>query len=147
MKNDVITIESLVRAPIEKVWLCWTEPAHITRWNFASEDWCCPSAENDLRPGGRYRARMEAKDGSFGFDFEAVYDEVSDLEALASTMTDGRRMKTVFAAEKGATKVTTTLDAGQENSVDRQRQGWQAILDNFKRYAESYNDGAKGGSK
>ena len=74
MSNEMITIESLVGAPIEKVWLCWTEPAHITRWNFASGDWCCPSAENDLTPGGRYRARMEAKDGSFGFDFEAIYE-------------------------------------------------------------------------
>lgn len=147
MTNDVITIESLVGAPIEKVWLCWTEPAHITRWNFASDDWCCPSAENDLTPGGRYRARMEAKDGSFGFDFEATYDEVSDREALTYTMTDGRRVKTVFEPQKGSTKVTTTFDAEQENSVDVQRQGWQAILNNFKTYVEADTESAEGGSK
>jgi uncharacterized protein YndB with AHSA1/START domain len=147
MSNDVITIESLVGAPIEKVWLCWTEPSHITRWNFASEDWCCPSAENDLTIGGRYRARMEAKDGSFGFDFEAIYDEVSDRETLAYTMTDGRRVKTVFAVQKSSTRVTTTFAAEQENSVELQRQGWQAILDNFKSYVEAYNENAGGRSK
>ena len=105
-----ITIESLVRAPIDRVWLCWTEPEHITQWNFASEDWCCPNAENDLRPGGRYRARMEAKDGSFGFDFEGVYDEVADREALAYTLGDGRKVRTVFEAGSGvaiATEVWT----------------------------------------
>ena len=147
MSNDVITIESLVGAPIEKVWLCWTEPVHITRWNFASDDWCCPTAENDLTPGGRYRARMEAKDGSFGFDFEAIYDEVSDLETLAYTMTDGRKVKTVFEAQKGSTKVTTTFDAEQDNSADMQRQGWQSILNSFKGYVEAYNASAEGGSK
>lgn len=147
MKNDVITIEALVGAPIEQVWRCWTEPAHITRWNFASDDWCCPSAENDLTPGGRYRARMEAKDGSFGFDFEASYDEVSDLEALTYTLTDGRRVKTVFAPQQVSTKVTTTFEAEQENSVALQRQGWQAILDNFKTYIESQTESAKGGAK
>ncbi len=147
MNNDVLTIESLVAAPISVTWRCWTEPAHITRWNFASDDWCCPSAENDLTPGGRYRARMEAKDGSFGFDFEAIYDEVSDLETLTYTMTDGRRVKTFFEPQNGSTKVTTTFDAEKENSVDMQRQGWQAILNNFKRYVEAYNDSAKGGSK
>ena len=147
MSNDVITIESLVDAPLEKVWSCWTEPAHITRWNFASDDWCCPTAENDLTPGGRYRARMEAKDGSFGFDFEAIYDEVSDLKTLAYTLTDGRKVKTVFETGKGSTKVTTSFDADKENSADMQRQGWQSILNNFKGYVESYNASAEGGSK
>lgn len=139
-----ITIESLVRAPIERVWLCWTEPEHITQWNFASEDWCCPNAENDLRPGGRYRARMEAKDGSFGFDFEGVYDEVADREALAFTLGDGRKVRTVFEAGSGSTRVVTTFDAEQVNTVDRQRQGWQAILDNFTRYVEAQAESAGG---
>lgn len=147
MSNDVITIESLVGAPVEMVWRCWTEPAHITRWNFASDDWCCPSAENDLTPGGRYRARMEAKDGSFGFDFEATYDAVSDREALIYTLTDGRRVKTVFEPQKSSTRVTTTFDAEQENPVDMQRQGWQAILNNFKGYVEAHHASAEGGSK
>ena len=90
---------------------------------------------------------MEAKDGSFGFDFEAIYDEVSDLETLAYTMTDGRKVKTVFEAQKGSTKVTTTFDAEQDNSADMQRQGWQSILNSFKGYVEAYNASAGGGSK
>ncbi|PIE16599.1 MAG: activator of HSP90 ATPase [Proteobacteria bacterium] len=136
MSNDEITIEALVEAPVERVWLRWTAPDHITQWNFASDDWCCPSAENDLTPGGRYRARMEARDRSFGFDFEAVYDEIAEHEKLIYTMTDGRRVSTVFKVEGGATRVKTTFDADKENPVEMQRQGWQAILNNFKSYAE-----------
>ena len=136
MSNDEITIEALVEAPVEGVWLRWTAPDHITQWNFASDDWCCPSAENDLTPGGRYRVRMEATDGSFGFDFEAVYDEIAEHEKLIYTMTDGRRVSTIFKVEGGATRVKTTFDADKENPFEMQRQGWQAILNNFKRYAE-----------
>lgn len=136
MINDEITIEALVEAPVERVWQRWTEPDHITQWNFASDDWCCPSAENDLTPGGRYRARMEAMDGSFGFDLEGVYDEVTVHQKLSYTMTDGRRVTTVFHVEGGATRVKTTFDAEKENPVDMQRQGWQSILNNFARYAE-----------
>ncbi|MFD2855159.1 SRPBCC domain-containing protein [Seohaeicola zhoushanensis] len=91
-----ITIDTLVAAPLDTVWTAYTAPAHITRWNFASDDWCCPSAENDMRVGGTYKARMEAKDGSFGFDFEAVYDEVSPKERLVYTLGDGRRVETTF---------------------------------------------------
>lgn len=139
MSNDeiTITIATVVAAPIAQVWTCYTEPEHITRWNFASEDWCCPSAANELRAGGRYRARMEAKDGSAGFDFEATYDEVSQGETLAYTIVDGRKVKTAFAANDGTTTVTTTFEAEQEHAVELQRQGWQAILDNFKRYVEA----------
>lgn len=136
MSNEKITVEALVEAPVERVWQRWTEPDHITQWNFASDDWCCPSAENDLTPGGRYRARMEARDGSFGFDFEGVYDEIAEHEKLIYTMTDGRRVSTVFKVEEGATRVKTTFDADEENPVEMQRQGWQAILNNFKSYAE-----------
>ncbi len=137
MTSDTITIAALVDAPVERTWRCWTLPEHITRWNFASDDWCCPHAENDLRVGGRYVARMEAKDGSFGFDFEAIYDEVSELRTLAYTMTDGRRVQTLFEAQGDSTHVTTVFDPETENSVDMQRQGWQAILDNFKHYVET----------
>ena len=136
MSKEEITIEALVAAPVERVWHCWTEPDHITQWNFASDDWCCPSAENDLSPGGRYRARMEARDGSFGFDFEAVYDVVAEYEKLIYTITDGRKVTTAFHADGAATRVETTFDAEKENPVEMQRQGWQAILNNFKRYAE-----------
>lgn len=136
MNSDEITIEALVEAPVERVWQRWTEPDHITQWNFASDDWCCPRAENDLTPGGRYRARMEARDGSFGFDLEGVYDEVTVHEKLSYTMTDGRRVTTVFHVDGVATRVETTFDADSEHPVDMQREGWQAILDNFKRYVE-----------
>lgn len=137
MSKEQITIDAVVVAPPEKVWQCWTEPDHIIGWNFASEDWCCPSAENDLNVGGRYRARMEAKDGSFGFDFEAVYDKVSAPNTLVYTMSDGRKVTTNFESLGDSTKVTTIFDAENENAIDMQREGWQAILNNFKAYVES----------
>ncbi|MEZ4281866.1 MAG: SRPBCC family protein [Myxococcota bacterium] len=131
-----ITIEAVVATTPERVWACWTEPEHIVHWNFASDDWCCPNAENDLRVGGRYRARMEAKDGSFGFDFEAIYDEVSAPHALTYTMDDDRKVMTRFEKQGGSTRVRQTFDAEESNSIEMQRDGWQAILDNFKAYVE-----------
>ena len=136
MATTKITVEAFINASNEKVWQAWTEPKHITKWNFASDDWQCPSASNDLRVGGKYSARMEAKDGSFGFDFEAVYDEVIPNKKISYTMTDGRVATTTFNDLDGKTKVATTFDAEQENSIELQQQGWQAILDNFKKYAE-----------
>lgn len=132
-----IKISALVNAPIEKVWENWTQPKHITNWNFAIDTWQCPSASNDLKVGGKYLARMEAKDGSFGFDFEATYDTVVELKELTYTMTDGRKSTTVFEDRGNETAITTTFDAESENPVEMQQQGWQAILDNFKKYAES----------
>lgn len=136
MSKEQITIDTEVAAPPEKVWQCWTESDHITQWNYASDDWCCPSVENNLNVGGCYKARMEAKDGSFGFDFEAIYDEVDAPKTLTYTMTDGRKATTNFQALDGSTKVSTTFDAETENSIDMQRDGWQAILNNFKKYVE-----------
>lgn len=138
MNTTKITIEATVSADSKKVWNCWTSPEHITRWNFATEDWQCPRAENDLRVGGKYSARMEAKDGSFGFDFEAIYDEVIVQKKLTYTMSDGRVATTDFEDLGGKTKVTTTFDAETENDAEMQRAGWQAILNNFKKYTESY---------
>ncbi|GHF62955.1 SRPBCC family protein [Seohaeicola zhoushanensis] len=132
-----ITIDTLVAAPLDTVWTAYTAPAHITRWNFASDDWCCPSAENDMRVGGTYKARMEAKDGSFGFDFEAVYDEVSPKERLVYTLGDGRRVETTFTPESDGVRVTTTFDAEGMHPLEMQRDGWQSILDNFGRHAAS----------
>ncbi|WP_019990360.1 SRPBCC family protein [Rudanella lutea] len=137
MESTKITIQANIAAPIGKVWAYWTEPAHITRWNFATDDWQCPSAENDLRPGGKYMARMEAKDGSFGFDFEAIYDRVLDGQELAYTMPDGRQVTTRFDAQDNTTQVTTTFDAENQNPVEMQQAGWQAILNNFKTYTET----------
>lgn len=136
-ESTVITIEAIVNAPVEKAWEVYTNPKHVTQWNHASDDWHSPSAENDLRKGGKFLYRMEAKDGSFGFDFGGVYDEVKSNELLSYTIGDGRKVKNVFAKEGDATKVTVTFEAENQNPVEMQRGGWQAILNNFKKYAES----------
>ena len=137
MNATKITIESVISANTKNVWDCYTLPEHITKWNFASDDWHCPKAENDLRVGGKLKSRMEAKDGSFGFDFEAIYDEVINHKKISYNLTDGRQVITVFENQNGQTKVTTTFDAETQNSVELQRNGWQAILENFKKYVES----------
>ncbi len=137
MASERILIEAVVKRQRSDVWALWNEPEHITQWNFASDDWRCPRAENDLRVGGRLCSRMEAKDGSFGFDFEAVYDEVLRPSKLSYTLTDGRRVKTCFEDTGGGTRIATEFEAEAENSAEMQRMGWQAILDNFKKYAES----------
>ena len=135
--SERITVEALVNRERSAVWMLWNEPRHIINWNFASDDWCCPRAENDLRAGGRLCNRMEAKDGSFGFDFEAIYDEVVHEAKVAYTMTDGRKAETTFEDRGDKTQITTMFDTDGENPAEMQRVGWQAILDNFKRYAES----------
>jgi uncharacterized protein YndB with AHSA1/START domain len=132
-----ITIENTVHAPIEKVWQYWTMPKHITQWNNASNDWHTPHSENDVIVGGKFLSRMEAKDGSMGFDFSGVYNEVTVNELIAYTMDDGRKAKIVFSALGSKTKVVETFEAETENSIEMQRDGWQAILDNFKKYAEA----------
>lgn len=132
-----ITVETTIAAPVEQVWRAYTTPSDITQWNAASEDWCCPSAEVDLRVGGAYKARMEAKDGSFGFDFEAVYSEVAPHKVITLAMGDGRVARTTFESRANGTVVTTVFDAEGQNSIEMQRGGRQAILDNFKRYVEA----------
>jgi uncharacterized protein YndB with AHSA1/START domain len=133
-----ITVEAVVKAPLEKVWKYWNEPEHITHWSFASNDWHAPSATNDLRPGGKLIVRMEAKDGSFGFDFGGIYDVVKEHEEISFTMGDGRRVDIVFTPQGDATKVTETFDAESTHPLDFQQAGWQSILDNFKQYAEQH---------
>lgn len=135
-----ITIETTVNAPLEKVWDFWGKPEHITKWNAASEDWHTPRAENDLRTGGKFSSRMEAKDGSFGFDFEGIYGEVIDHQKIAYAMPDGRQVEILFEEVNGQTKVTEHFDPETENSEEMQRQGWQAILDNFKKYVEGHQN-------
>lgn len=132
-----ITVETSVKAPIEKVWKVWTTPEHIMQWNNASPDWHTPKAENDLRKGGKFVSRMEAKDGSFGFEFWGIYDEVDHLALISYTMGDGRKAEVSFSAEGTQTKMTETFEAESENPIEMQKAGWQAILDNFKKYAES----------
>lgn len=131
-----ITIETIVNAPIEKVWKTWTNPEHITKWSFASDDWHTPWAKNDLREGGSFSSRMEAKDGSMGFEFGGVYDKVKPNDQIAYTMGDGRKVDIHFTSQGNSTKVVQCFEAETQNSIEMQRGGWQAILDNFKKYAE-----------
>lgn len=137
MTDQKITVETTIAAPVEEVWNAYTSPNDITQWNFANDDWCCPRAEVDLRPGGKQIARMEAKDGSMGFDFEGTYEEVKPNEALTLVLVDGRNSRTTFAGESGKTHVATTFDAETQNPVEMQRDGWQTILNNFKAHVES----------
>jgi len=131
-----ITVEATANAPVAKVWKAWNTPADIMQWNTADPSWHSPSSENDLRVGGKFKNRMEAKDGSFGFDFEGVYDRVEEHKEIAYTMPDGRKATTLFTALDGKTNIATTFDAETENDPEFQQQGWQAILDSFVNYVE-----------
>lgn len=132
-----ITVETSVNAPVEKVWKVWNNPADIVKWNTADPSWHTPSSENDLRTNGKFKHRMEAKDGSFGFDFEGIYNKVDLHKEIAYTMTDGRTASTSFTEKGGKTLLSTTFDAETENDLETQKQGWQAILNNFAKYVES----------
>jgi uncharacterized protein YndB with AHSA1/START domain len=134
---EKITVQGIINESVEKVWDIFTKPEHITKWNHASEDWHCPRAENDLRAGGRFTSRMEAKDGSEGFDFTGVYDEVVPRKKIAYTMDDGRKAQVMFEEMGNSTAVTTTFDPENENPLEMQKAGWQAILDTFKTYTEA----------
>jgi uncharacterized protein YndB with AHSA1/START domain len=135
MNPDKITVEALIAADRQNVWNYYTDPAHITGWNFADPSWHCPTASNDLSIGGRYCARMEARDGSFGFDFEAQYTAIQPEESFSYSF--GERAATVtFIEQEGNTTVRVVFDPETENPVALQQQGWQAILNNFKAYVE-----------
>jgi uncharacterized protein YndB with AHSA1/START domain len=135
--KTIITVEATVNAPVEKVWESWSGPEHIMKWNSASEDWHTTKAENDLRTGGAFSSRMEAKDGSFGFDFGGIYDEVREQELITYTLGDERKVEIHFQDLGGKTLVTESFEAEGTNPVEMQRGGWQAIMDNFKKYTES----------
>jgi uncharacterized protein YndB with AHSA1/START domain len=137
METTKITVQTIVSADKSKVWNYYTMPEHITQWNFASDDWQCPAAENDMRVGGKYNARMEAKDGSVGFDFEALYDDIKEGDEFTYTMLDGRQAYVSFKSLGDKTEVAVTFDAEKENNEELQRSGWQAILDNFRKYVEA----------
>jgi uncharacterized protein YndB with AHSA1/START domain len=119
------------------VWDLYTNPLHIINWNFASDDWCCPRASNEVKVGGKYVGRMEAKDGSFGFDFEAIYNEVVVGEYFVYTTPDNRVIKATFQSIGDITELNIEFDAENQNALELQENGWQAILNNFKSYAES----------
>lgn len=136
MKNE-ITVSTEVRGSIKSIWESWTLPEHIVHWNFADDSWHAPAALNDLHVGGKFTYRMEAKDGSAGFDFSGVYTEIAENEVIAYLMDDGRTARVTFEENGDSTLVTEVFEAEQMNPVDMQQAGWQMILDNFKRYTES----------
>jgi len=135
-EKTIITVENTVNAPVKKVWEYWTKPEHITKWNNASDDWHTPWVKADLREGGSFVARMEAKDGSMGFDFGGVYDVLRPNEYIEYTIGDGRKVKINFSAQGNTTKVIESFEAENTNPLEMQRGGWQAILNNFKKYTE-----------
>ena len=137
MSKTKISIQALISAEKQKVWECYMQPEHITKWNFAHPSWHCPKAANDMRVGGKYMARMEAVDGSFGFDFEAVYNEIEIGEKFRYTMPDNREVEVVFKETGNQTELAIRFDAETENPIEMQQQGWQAILDNFQKYTEN----------
>lgn len=132
-----VTVSATINGPLEKTWNYFTEPEHIKNWYFASDDWHAPRATNDVQPGGKFTTRMEAKDGSMGFDFEGTYTEVKKYESIAYDIADGRHVKVLFENTGGQSTVTETFEIENMNPADVQRGGWQAILDNFKKYVES----------
>ena len=137
MTTTNITVQTLVNAPISKVWDTWTTPDEITRWNSPGSGWHTPKAKHDLVTGGKFVYRMESADGSQGFDFGGTFDEVKKNEKLSYTMDDGRKAVVTFTTEGNATRVVETFDAESENPIEMQRAGWQSILDSFKSYTES----------
>lgn len=137
MERTKIRVTTTIAAEPIKVWEHWTNPEHIVNWNYASADWHCPVAENDLRNGGRFKYTMASKDGEMQFDFEGVYDDIIPEKKIAYTLADGRQIAVIFKKEIRKTKVIQTFDAENTHTVEEQRNGWQAILDNFKKYVES----------
>jgi len=136
---DKVKIDITILASVEKVWDYFNAPKHITKWNFAHESWYCPRSENDLKVGGKFNNRMEAKDGSFGFDFIGVYDEVILNERIKYHIEDGREVELIFEKiDENTTKVTEIFDPEKQNSVEMQREGWYAILNNFHKYVENH---------
>ena len=135
--ETLITVFGTVNAPVEKVWIFWTSPQHITQWNKASPDWHTPHATNDLRVGGKFLSRMEARDGSAGFDFNGIYTEVKRLALISYTIEGGRKVKILFNSLENTTTLTEVFEAENIHSIELQRTGWQSILDNFKKYTES----------
>lgn len=135
--NQTITVKTSILASLEHVWHIWTSPSHIVKWNAASDDWHTTKAENDVRVGGSSFSRMEAKDGSFGFDFRATYTEVSRLKQLNSTLEDGRKVWVTFEFDGTQTHLSQVFEPESENTLELQQFGWQAILNNFKKYTES----------
>ena len=140
-----IKIETVIDAAIDDVWNAWTTPADIQNWNFATDDWVCPKAENNLAVGAQFNYRMEAKDGSTGFDFTGSYIHIKDKELIEYILTDDRKVKIYFLQTNDGIKVEEIFETEDENSGEQQKQGWQCILNNFKQYVENKYSNEQGG--
>jgi uncharacterized protein YndB with AHSA1/START domain len=140
-EKKTITVQAVINAPVEQVWKLYTESEHVMKWNNASNDWHTPRAEIDLKVGGKFHYRMEAKDGSSGFDFDGTYEKVKANELIVCSISDGRKVEVIFTKDDNArrTKMATTFEAETINPIEMQRDGWQAILNNFKKYVETRN--------
>jgi uncharacterized protein YndB with AHSA1/START domain len=139
-EKKTITVQAVINASVEQVWKLYTESEHVMKWNNASNDWHTPRAENDLKVGGKFLYRMEAKDGSSGFDFDGTYEQVKTNELIVCSISDGRKVQVMFTKDDNArTKMATTFEAERTNPIEMQRDGWQAILNNFKKYVETRN--------
>ncbi len=139
MIKNPITVEVVVKAPIEKVWEYWNGPEHIIHWAFASTDWEAPNAENDLRVGGRFKTHMAAKDSSESFDFTGTYTVLIEQELIEYDLSDNRHVKVVFSEVPEGVMITQTFEPENENPEEMQKTGWQAVLNNFKKYTEGEN--------
>ena len=139
-EKTTINVAATINAPVAKVWTLLTKPKHITQWNNANEEWHTPAAENDLRVGGKFSYRMEAKDGSMGFDFNGEYQEVEMHKLISYELGDGRKVVIQLSGDQNTTTVSESFEAENMHPIDMQQAGWQAILDNFKKYVESYNE-------
>jgi len=133
----MIQVETQIQASVETVWDCFTNPKHIVHWNFASPDWHCPKAINDLREGGEFHYTMAAKDGSFEFDFWGTFQQIEDVKKLEIVLGDDRKMSVIFEPKGDETILTELFEPELENSHELQKAGWQAILSNFKNYVEA----------
>lgn len=138
MDTSPIVIETTVKAPLATVWDCWTQPEHITQWAFADNTWEAPSAENDLKVGGRFKTEMAAKDKSGGFDFTGVYTEVKEHALVEYNIDDGRHVKVEFSEVPEGTKIIQSFEPEGQHSRDFQKAGWQGFLNNFKKHVESH---------
>jgi len=132
-----ITVSIVTSIPLEKAWDLWTLPEHIVNWNFASEDWCAPNATNDLKIGGTFSYRMEAKDGSFGFDLKGTYIAIKPMELIEYNLEDNRKVSINFESKNNETHIIQTFEAENQNPIELQQNGWQAIMNNYKIYAEN----------
>lgn len=134
--RDIVTVEVLIDAAMDVVWKCWITPADIIKWNNASEDWHTPDASNDLRKGGKFTYKMEAKNGSVGFDFGGTYGDIIDRQEINYTLEDGRRVRIIFMNVDHKVQIIESFEVEDIHPIEMQQQGWQAILDNFQKYVE-----------